>query len=138
MPVSVKIKNTLKSCFSAREDIVCVYLFGSQASGKQNVRSDVDIAVLFKSNLTREERTEKCLDLMNSLSSALDKDVDVAALNDASSFLRFQVIKNGQRIYERPGRSERGFEANAIVDYLDFLPIRRRLETAMLNNIKRA
>lgn len=128
----------LKGYFSAQKEVLCVYLFGSQAKGKQNNYSDVDIAVLFEPNLTQEERTEKRLSLTDDLSSILNKDVDVVALNDANSFLRFQVIKEGQRIYERPERDEHNFEANTIVEYFDFLPIRQRLETTMMNNIKRA
>lgn len=128
----------LKGYFSTQKEVLCVYLFGSQAKGKQNNYSDVDIAVLFEPNLTQEERTEKRLSLMDNLSSILNKDVDVVALNDANSFLRFQVIKEGQRIYERSDRDEHNFEANTIVEYFDFLPIRQRLETTMMNNIKRA
>ena len=133
----MKNKNALKDYFSTQKEILCVYLFGSQARGRVNTYSDIDIAVLFEPNLTQEERTERRLSLMDNLSSILDKDVDVVVLNEASSFLRFQVIKEGRRIYERSDRSEHSFEARAIVEYFDFLPIRRRLETAMLNNIKR-
>lgn len=134
----MKIESNLKNYFSSQKEVLCVYLFGSQASGKENTYSDVDIAVLFEPNLTQEKRTEKRLSLIDRLSSILNKDVDVVVLNEASSFLRFQIIKEGKRIYERVDRDEHSFEANTIVEYFDFLPVRRRMETAMLNNIKRA
>lgn len=132
----MKIDDALKDYFSTQKEVLCVYIFGSQAKGKENIYSDVDIAVLFESGLTQKERTEQRLSIMDRLSSILNKDTDVVVLNEASPFLRFQVIKEGKRIYERPDRDEHSFEANTIVQYFDFLPIRRRLETAMINNIK--
>lgn len=131
------VAKPLQDYFSRQKQVLCVYLFGSQIKGKENIYSDVDIAVLFQPNLTQKERTEKRLSLMDELCSILNKDVDVVILNEASTFLKFQVIKEGEKIYERPDRSEHSFEAKAIVEYFDFLPIRRSLETAMLNNIKR-
>ena len=134
----MKIRDTIKDYFSTQKEVLCVYLFGSQARGRENIHSDIDLAVLFESNLTQQERTEKRLSLIDNLSALLNKDVDAVVLNEASSFLRFQVIKEGQRIYERADRIEHSFEANTIMQYFDFLPIRRRLEAAMLNHIKRA
>lgn len=132
------IAKPLQDYFSRQKQVLCVYLFGSQIKGKENIYSDIDIAVLFQANLTQKERTEKRLGFMDELSSILNKDVDVVILNEASSFLKFQVIKEGKRIYERPDRSEHSFEAKTIVEYFDFLPVRRSLEAAMINNIKRS
>ena len=134
----MKIEQSLKKYFSGQKDILCVYLFGSQAKGTDNKGSDVDIGVLFDQRLSAREYTEKRLSLMDSLSSLLDKDVDVIVLNQAAPFLKFQIIKQGRRIYERPDRNEHSFEARAIVEYLDFLPVRQRLEEALLNNINKA
>ncbi len=75
---------------------------------------------------------------MDELSSILDKDIDVVILNKATSFLKFQTIKNGIRVYEQPTRANRDFEARSIMEYFDFRPIRRKLEAALINNIKGA
>ncbi len=132
------IGNIIRNFFVKEKNVLCVYLFGSAATGKKNKFSDVDIAVLFDVNLSQEEHTQKRLSIMNNLSRILNRDIDVVVLNEASSFLKFQIIKNGLRIYERVDRTEHSFEARAIVEYFDFLPVRRRLETALINNIKGA
>lgn len=130
------IKEEIKNYFAKQNDIEHVYLFGSAATGRNRKHSDVDIAVLFDRDFPKEEYTQRALSIMDRLSRILNRDIDVVVLNKASCFLRFQIIKNGISICERPGRKKHNFEAETIVEYLDFLPIRKRLETAMINNIK--
>jgi len=74
--------------------------------------------------------------MMDELSRILDKNIDIVVLNSANSFLKFQIIKSGLRLCEDKERKSRGFEARAIMEYFDFLPIRNRLEEALVNNIK--
>lgn len=130
------IKNVIREYFGKQESVLCVYLFGSTATAKENKFSDVDVAVLFDNSLPQEQYTQKSLSIMDELSSILDRNMDVLALNKASSFLKFQIIKDGLLIYERRDRVKRDFEANAIVEYFDFLPVRKKLETALIKSIK--
>jgi len=132
------IKDIIKDYFGKQKDVLCVYLFGSAAIGRENKFSDVDIAVLFDSDVLPAQYTQKRLSIMDDLSSIFDRDVDVVVLNNTSSFLKFQVIKNGIRVYERQGRVEHNFETKTIMEYFDFLPIRKRLEATLINNIKAA
>jgi len=133
----MQIKKAIKSYAEKQKNILCVYLFGSTASGKGNKFSDVDVAVLFDDTLGREKYSQCALSVMDSLSAALDKNVDVVVFNTANAFLKFRVIKTGIRLYERPDRGSRSFEARAIMEYFDFLPIRETLEKALTANIKR-
>ncbi len=132
------IKEAVRDYFAKQKDALCVYLFGSVAAGKENKFSDVDIAVLFDDRASHEEYSRRALLMMNEWSGLLDKNVDIVVLNDAASFLKFQIIKSGMRIYERPDRHSRHFESAAIVEYFDFFPIRNRLEAAMISGIKGA
>ena len=134
----MNIQETVINYFAERKDVLCVYLFGSAAKGKENIHSDVDIAVLFDGSMPAERYNEEILPIVDTLSRILDRDVDIVALNSADTFMRFQVIKNGLRIYERPDRREHNFEAKAIMEYFDFLPIRKRMEDALIRNIKGA
>ena len=129
-------REAIRDYFIRQKGVVCVYLFGSAGAGKTHKASDVDIAVLFGQDMPQQERSQRGLLIMDELSRILDKDIDVVVLNNANSFLKFQVIKNGLRVYEDKERRSRAFEARAIVEYLDFLPIRSRLEKALINNIK--
>lgn len=93
------------------------------------------MAVLFTNDVPREEYSHRSLQSVDDLSRMLDKEVDVVALNSADSFLKFQILKNGLRIYERQDRNGRDFEARAMMEYFDFLPVRRRLEEAFVRHI---
>jgi len=139
MTIRVKTENSIRQYFAALKDgVLCVYMFGSTAAGKDNKFSDVDIAVLFEPGFPKEQHTKQRLLIMDELSRIIDRDIDVVVLNEALSFLKYQIIKYGKRVYESPDRDNHSFEARAIVEYLDFLPIRRRLEKAMIDNIKKA
>jgi len=127
----------IKSCFSERRKVLCVYLFGSTATDKDNRFSDMDIAVLFNNDVLRKTYTQRQLCIMDDLSRILDKNVDVIVLNTANTFLKFQILKTGQKICESTDRPERNFEARTITEYFDFLPVRKKLETALIDHIKK-
>lgn len=133
----MEIRKAIKSYVAKEKDILCVYLFGSAASGKENKFSDVDIAILFDNSISRENYSQRALSVMDGLSSVLDRNVDIVILNTANSFLKFRVIKTGVRLYERQGRGSRLFEARSVIEYFDFLPIRERLEKTLIANIRR-
>jgi len=133
----MEIKKAIKNYTAKEKDILCVYLFGSAARGKENKFSDVDIAVLFDDSVERGRYSQRALSLMDGLSAVLEKNVDIVVLNTANSFLKFRVIKTGIRLYERPDRGNRSFEARSVIEYFDFFPIREMLEKALIANIKR-
>ena len=133
----MEIKKAIKNYMAKEKDILCVYLFGSAASGKENKFSDVDIAILFDDTVGRQSYSQRALSVMDALSAALDKNIDIVVLNVANSFLKFRVIKTGIRLYERPDRGSRSFEARSVIEYFDFFPIREMLEKALITNIKR-
>lgn len=129
-----KIGNVIKK----ESGVLAAYLFGSYAGGNPHKYSDIDIAVLFDRTVSSEDYTDKQIDLTVNLGRLLGREADVVVLNRAGSFLKYNVLKNGLRVYEKPDRSERGFEARAIVEYFDFLPIKNRIEEGILSKIKRA
>ena len=128
----------ISNVFKKESALLAVYLFGSYASGNPHRYSDIDMAVLFDKTVNPEDYTDKQIDLAVSLGRLLGREADVVVLNRAGSFLKYIVLKNGLRVYERPDRSERGFEARAIVEYFDFLPIKNRIEEGILSKIKKA
>ena len=128
----------ISNVFKKEGALLAVYLFGSYASGNPHRYSDVDMAVLFDKTTNPEDYTDKQIDLVVSLGRLLGREADVVVLNRAGSFLKYNVLKNGLRVYERPDRNERDFEARAIVEYFDFLPIKNRIEEGILSKIKKA
>ena len=116
--------------------ILAAFLFGSQADGRPHKYSDVDIAVLFDDTVSQEKYTDRQISLITGLSEILKREVDIVILSRASLFLRYHILKHGIKVYERPGRNEHSFEAAAIIQYLDFVPIKNRIENSMLAKIK--
>lgn len=133
-----RYENTLKEFFSGKEGILCAYLFGSIAADKDNLYSDVDIAVLYGDSVAPSEYTDKQIDLSVELSRLLDRNVDIIILNNAGPYLKFQVIKGGIRVYEEPKRNNRAFEARSMLEYFDFLPVKNMLEASLIRNIRGA
>ncbi|MEK6564028.1 MAG: nucleotidyltransferase domain-containing protein [Candidatus Omnitrophota bacterium] len=128
----------ISSVFKKESTILAAYLFGSYVGGSPHKYSDIDIAVLFDKMVNPEDYTDKQIDLAVNLGRLLGREADVVVLNRAGSFLKYNVLKNGLRVYERADRNERGFEARAIVEYFDFLPIKNRIEEGILSKINKA
>lgn len=118
--------------------VFAAYLFGSQIKGKSNKYSDIDIAILFDDEVKEEDYTDKQIAIMANLNKALNKETDIIVLNKSSLFLKYHILKEGIKIYERSGRKEHNFEAYTIIQYLDFLPIKNRIEKGLLSKIKKA
>jgi len=59
------------------------------------VPRDIDVAVQFEEQLTKDQVLEKCLELAANCSHELGFEVDVHSLNQASIALRFHVNEGG-------------------------------------------
>lgn len=126
------IKDTLKNDNS----ILAIFLFGSLVKDKLNKYSDIDIGILFDNEVKVQDYTDRQIEFANNLNEALKREVDIIILNRAPLFLKYHILKEGVKIYERPNRDDHSFEARSIIEYLDFLPVRNRIENAMLAKIK--
>lgn len=124
------LKEKIKSYFSKKRNIAAVYLFGSHAKGKAHPKSDIDIAVLYKSTPAdsfRDSLKISC-DLMKEMSC--DR-VDVVVLNTANPVLKNQIYKHGQKILCNDPVTAVRFKAKSILEYLDILPMRRQAEQVL-------
>jgi predicted nucleotidyltransferase len=110
----------------ASHGVVLAYLFGSQAEGKAGPLSDVDIAVLLKPQMDREEWFQVKLDLTNELMGLFHRNkVDVVVLNEAPPVLAYEVVQFGQLLYEAGPGTRIDFEVAATHRYMDTKPLRR-------------
>lgn len=126
----------LLSDYCAGNDrIALAYLFGSQARNASGPLSDYDIAFLVRGAVTADERYR----WMHELSQLLGGNpVDLVILNTAPVELRYHIIANGQRIYERDITSRVEFEASTLSLYGDMLPMLRQQREAILRGGNRA
>lgn len=119
-----QIMAKLQQFMASRPEIIFTYLFGSIASGTDGRLSDADVAIYVEPDckLPGSGYGYKS-ELMTELSSALEISVDVVVLNNASTFLKYQVIKNGTLINCRSNRERMLFHEKTIRDYLDLKPL---------------
>ena len=94
-------------------------LFGSAAKGTLRPDSDVDIAV-FPIDPHLPLGAE--LTLQTALNRVCGRDVDLVRLDQASTLVRWQVIRNGRLLIEPVPFSAARFAAVAAADYIDFAP----------------
>ncbi len=122
--------------FEGNHDILCVYLFGSHVRGTAHRDSDVDLAILFSDNVDPMEYTDRSLDLMRSITALVATETDIIVLNRASTYVKFHVVQKGIKLFDRRDALNRRFEGRAMVEYYDYLPIRTRMEDALIRKIK--
>lgn len=117
MKVSETVRG-LKRLLRGEREVVAGYLFGSLAEGRQGPLSDVDVAVFLRGDLTRKERSELKLSLINDVSSLLGTDnFDLVVMNGAPLLLRYNIIKTG--IPLKGGVARQRLEFLILRDYLD-------------------
>lgn len=78
-------------------DISFAYLFGSQASGRTNKFSDIDVAVFLNCDPNGEKRLEILGDVIDSVKS---NRVDLVILNSAPLPLKSRVLKSGHLLVD--------------------------------------
>ena len=108
----------------AHRSIVALYLFGSQATGKQGPLSDVDVAVLLDGKKVPPKQFFSFrLELIGAATRACRRpDVDVVILNEVSPVLKYEVVRSGRLVYERNRTARVGFEAAVAQRYFDLEP----------------
>ena len=112
------------------------YLFGSQIKGNMGPLSDVDIAVVFSSELKPEERFSKRLSLLHDIMQALETaNLDLVVLNDAPVSISFNVIREGQVLFSQDRSYQMKFEETVIRDYLDTEFLRQTYNKAFFTHI---
>ncbi len=120
-------KQALTHYFAA-QPVDAVYLFGSQATGKANKLSDVDIAVLFQDSLDSSGRFDKKIRMIGDVGSILKRnDVEVLDLVQASPMFRYEAIAPKNVLYARNRARMVSFETDAIRKYFDLRPLFVRL-----------
>lgn len=104
---------------SQEYDVVAAYLFGSFARQEQDERSDIDIAVIFE-----DYDIQKLLEFGRKLEerSSTGREIDVRPLNSASVVFGFQVLKDGEVIYESSKSKRADFEQYIERKYHDMKP----------------
>lgn len=127
----------LKQYFARQPDVWAVYRFGSTARGTASQTSDLDLAVLLDASVPVQAYSRRREQLRSGVEKAVPREVDLILLNEASSFLKYHVLKTGQLFYERAGRAGRRFEAGALIEFLDYEPLYNRMRRGLMDAVGR-
>ncbi|HKZ71783.1 MAG TPA: nucleotidyltransferase domain-containing protein [Nitrospirota bacterium] len=96
MEVSIEQQQKLERVASTYH-LTLILLFGSVLSGKQHLRSDLDIAVLYE---RQKLQLKEYSDLMHDLHEIFpDLDIDLASINHADPLFLKKVTENCQVLY---------------------------------------
>ena len=110
----------LKDLLQKDDSVETAYVFGSIAKGTSGPLSDIDIAVLLKESLTRRQRYERKLLLINEISSALRTDnFNLVIMNGSPLLLNYNIIRDGKLLKSENESRRVLYETSIMSRYLD-------------------
>jgi predicted nucleotidyltransferase len=125
---NAKPVKSLKTFFNREQRILLAFLFGSFASKHIRPSSDIDIGIFFRT----VPDVYATNDLIEKLSSLLQREVHLVALNHASPVLKMQILKNGILIYVSDRKHLHHFFVDTVNQYDDLKRIRKKCEDSIL------
>ena len=124
------------NCIRQDNDVAAVLVFGSASRGKLKPLSDLDLAVLLSSRLSKNERMEKQLDLLGIANSMFRTDeIDLIVLNDTPPRIAHNILKTGVLLFIRDKNFYSDFRERIVRQYLDFKYFRDSFDQEFLKGI---
>jgi predicted nucleotidyltransferase len=114
--------DSLREVVSEHPEVMCAWLFGSEARGTARADSDVDVAVLW---FDAQQPLERALDLEAALSVRLGREVQVIIGHRAPADLVRRVLRDGVLLVDRDRSQRLAFEVRKRNEYYDMTPIWR-------------
>jgi len=107
-----------------------VLLFGSEATGRANALSDVDLAVLLDRHATTPILTIRTV--ASDVEAIVGRPVDLVVLNAASPVIAMQVLRGGRLLSCASAECLEEFTVRTLTDYADLKIVRRPIEERLL------
>lgn len=109
---------------------IAVYLFGSFATGKQDERSDIDLAFMLTDDFYRKDpfsAMQQMEMLLLKLRERTKRAIDGTILNGASLCFAYHTVRHGICVYERNTAQRILYEVSLDNKYQDFSPFIQEL-----------
>jgi predicted nucleotidyltransferase len=90
-----KLLKKLITWARTQPEIIALYLYGSQAQGRANVLSDIDIGVLVRDDISKHQLWR----LEDQWAARWPERIDIRLLNLAPLPFKYEVTANGQRLW---------------------------------------
>lgn len=129
-------ESTIKRLVSLGVEII--YLFGSRASNTENLKSDVDLGIVFNNKLLLKDSLILYKELYrifsNTPSIMSDAELDIILMQQSPIFLQFEIINTGKILFERSSRFRANYEEYIIKQYIDMKPMLDEFEYVTLKS----
>jgi len=102
-----------------RKEVVVAYLFGSLVKKEISPLSDIDLAVYLDERIPRNRQNEVHMMLLNELIAILGDDLDLILMNSADLLMNFNIIKEGEIIYQRSETEKVMIESEIMDRFMD-------------------
>lgn len=118
-------------------NVSIVYLFGSYAEKKNHSLSDIDIGIVFNDKLnTYQDMSNIYNELYDIFTDVFKKEnIDIVFLQRTGLELKFDVITNGEVIFEEASDKRFAYEEKIALLYADFKPVLEEFDNTILNRI---
>jgi predicted nucleotidyltransferase len=124
----------LKQYFKDKPEVIAVYLFGSQATGKKKRSSDVDVGILLNTK-DRATEIEKRNQYMVDLADILRKEIHPIILNSAGEELMRQIFTKGDCILIKNQKKLSLFKMTMFARIADFGYYRNQMQSGLIRSI---
>lgn len=131
-----KLKDKIIEYFQDKKEVITVYLYGSIVTGKDAMKSDVDIALLTNpyKNLMESQRAR--VRYQTEISRLIEREVDLVFLQEAGELLSYQILSKGQVVVETDKETHRSFRAYRLIKCLDFQFLEDRMKKGMVTAMR--
>ena len=127
--VDEDLEQNLARALGPRAEVLEAYLFGSRATGRAQLHSDIDVAVYVDPSQTAGTAYGYTAELTAHLMAMLrTNEIDVVVLNRAPPVLYHRVLRDGRRILARDLCATTTREGYALSRYCDYLPQIAKIE----------
>lgn len=131
-----ELKNQIAIYCASRSEIVACYLFGSRSAGKERPGSDVDIAFLVDSSISKAEYYNLKMAYFSGLGAVLRLEIHPLIMNDAGEVVLEQIFRKGIPVFGDDSLECLRFRMIQSSMIAEFFPIRDRMEGILFRKYK--
>ncbi len=129
-----KTNDIIKIILNKYPGVQAIYLFGSYETPDEQLESDVDIAILFSPQQSKEIGSLVMSDLVLELETVLHKKVDLINLRTVNTVFQKEIVTNTRRIYCQDEYAADEFEMLVFSKYQKLEEERKEIIEAILKS----
>lgn len=127
-----ELTSRLTRALQTRPEVRLAFLFGSSVSRGVDAARDIDVAVAFTRSLSLLEQGA----MAAQLEQVTEREVDLIDLDQASTLLRWEIVRGGVPLYARDPGDLVEFRARVPLEYFDLEPFLEREAAGLRRALK--